>query len=124
MISKLEISGVHYEVNKELQKYIVKKLKSIERLIPKHARQSLKIEVRLKEENSSDKKQCNCEMVMHLPGENLTAAATTVNMYAACDIVLAKIKSQLDKYRSVHYGHDKVRTNRKIRELFGKIRSR
>lgn len=124
MIKKLDISGIHFEVSKELQRYIVKKVKRVERYIPKKSRQSVRVEVKLREEKSKDKKQCHCEIIMHLPGENITAAESTLNMFAACDIVLAKIKSQLEKYRAVHDRHDKVLTKRRIRKLFGKIRSR
>lgn len=124
MIKQLEISGIHFEVSKELQKYIAKKIKKFERYIPKHARQSVRVEVKLKEEQLSNKKQCHCEMILHLPGENIAAEGTTINMFAATDIVLAKMKTQLEKYRAVHDKHDKVRTKRRIRGLIGKIRSR
>lgn len=124
MIKQLEISGIHFEVNNELEKYITKRIRKFERYIPKHARQSVHIEVKLKEEHLNNKKQCHCEMIMHLPGENLAAEGATINMFAACDIVLAKMKTQLEKYRAVHNKHDKVRTKRRIRGLIGKIRSR
>lgn len=124
MIKKLEINGIHYEVNNELQKYIVKRVKKIERYIPKYARGSVHVEVKLNEENSKDKKQCRSEIIMHLPGENLAADGTTINMFAACDIVFAKMKTQLEKYKAARDKHDNVRTNRRVRELIGKIRSR
>jgi ribosome-associated translation inhibitor RaiA len=39
---------------------------------------------------------------MHVPGETLTVKETTINMYAAIDIVEAKLHSQLRKYKGMH----------------------
>jgi len=120
MIRKIEISGIHLEVDSDLQKYIVKKIRKMERLVPKTSRTSLHVEVKLKEEKTKGKKHCHCEIIMHLPQVDLTARETTVNMFAAADIVIAKLKSQLEKYRSVHRDHGIGRKNRRIRGFFGK----
>lgn len=124
MIKRIEISGIHLDVEHDLQKYITKKVQKIERLVPKASRKSLHIEVKLKEEKTKDKKHCQCEIIMHLPGEDLTAKETTVNMYAACDIVLAKLRTQLEKYRANHRVHGAGRQNRRIRTFLSKISSR
>ena len=68
MTKRIEISGIHLVVDGDLQKYIVKKIHKIERYIPKASRASLQVEVKLKEEKSKDKKHCQCEIIMHLPG--------------------------------------------------------
>ncbi|MEK7471995.1 MAG: ribosome-associated translation inhibitor RaiA [Patescibacteria group bacterium] len=124
MTKRIEISGIHLVVDGDLQKYIVKKIHKIERYIPKASRASLQVEVKLKEEKSKDKKHCQCEIIMHLPGQDMTARETTVNMFAATDIVIAKLKTQLEKYRASHREHGKGRQNRRIRNFIGKISSR
>lgn len=124
MIKRIEISGIHLDVDSDLQKYIVKKIRKIERFVPKAARASLHVDVKLKEEKTKDKKHCQCEIIMHLPGEDITAAETTVNMYAATDIVVAKLKTQLEKYRASRSKHGAGRQNRRIRAFLGKISSR
>lgn len=124
MIKRIEISGIHLEVDSDLQKYIVNKIRKIERLVPKASRPSLHVEVKLKEEKTNDKKHCQCEIIMHLPGENITAKETTVNMFAATDIVVAKLRSQLEKYRAVRRDHGAGRQNRRLRVFLGKISSR
>ena len=40
----------------------------------------------------------------------MTARETTVNMFAATDIVIAKLKTQLEKYRASHREHGKGET--------------
>lgn len=123
MIRRIEISGIHLEIDSDLKKYIVKKIRKMERLVPKTSRSSLHVEVKLKEEKTKDKKHCQCEIIMHLPGQDLAAKETTVNMFAACDIVIAKLKSQLEKYRASHREHWTGRQNRRIRSFLGKISS-
>jgi putative sigma-54 modulation protein len=120
MIKKIDITGIHADVEPEVAKYVKKKIAKLDSYIPKHARKSAHAEVRLKEETSKTKKQSTCEVTMYLPGEVITAKETTVNMYAAVDIVEEKLKSQLRKYKEQSM-ITKKRGNAKIRTMFGKI---
>jgi len=120
MINKLEVAGIHADATKDIQKYVKKKIAKLDAYMPRHARKSAHAEVRLKESKSKDKKQCTVEVVMYLPGEVITAKETTVNMYAAIDIVEEKLKTQLRKYKSqstTKTGRNEV----KIRTLLGRI---
>ena len=40
-----------------------------------------------------------CEVVMTLPGETIVSKEGTINMYAAVDIVEAKLKAQVRTYK-------------------------
>ena len=102
MIEKLEISGVHTVVTPELQKYITKKVGKLDKFLPKHARESAHAEVMLKEVKAKNKKECVCEVVLYLPKEKLMTKEATLNMFAAVDIVEAKLKNQLKKYKETH----------------------
>ena len=115
MIEKLEISGVHSTVTPELRKYVTNKIGKLDRYIPKHARESAHAEVSLKEIKSKDKKQCVCEVVLYLPKETLTTKEATVNMFAAVDIVEAKLKNQLKKYKEIHSG---LKLHRRVMSRF------
>lgn len=120
MIKKIDITGIHAEVEPEVAKYIKKKIAKLDGYMPKHARKSAHAEVRLKEEKIKTKKQSTCEVIMYVPGEVITAKETTVNMYAAIDIVEEKLKSQLRKYKEQTI-ITKKRGDAKIRKMFGKI---
>lgn len=120
MIKKIDIIGIHADVEPEVAKYVKKKIAKLDSYIPKHARKSAHAEVRLKEEKVKTKKQSTCEVTMYLPNEVITAKETTVNMYAAVDIVEEKLKSQLRKYKEQTM-ITKKRGNAKIRTMFGKI---
>lgn len=102
MISKLEINGVHMDLDAKLKSYITKKIGKLERYMPKQARESAHAEVFLKERKLKGKKECLCEVVMHLPQDTITIKEATVNMYAAVDIVEVKLKNQLKKYKDLH----------------------
>lgn len=102
MINKLEIHGVHMHVDPKLFAYTSKKIGKLDKYVSKHARESLHAEVMLKEEKVKNKKNNVCEVIFHLPGENITVKESTINMYAAVDIVEAKLKNLLKKYKDTH----------------------
>jgi putative sigma-54 modulation protein len=118
MIAKMEISGVHSDVGTDLHKYVVKKIGRLDRYLPRHARTSAHAEVQLKESKAKDKKQCTCEVILHLPNDTIMIKETTLNMFAAVDIVETKLKNQIKKYKEKH---GIVRVSRR---MLTKIRSR
>lgn len=102
MIKKLEISGVHTDLTEDLKKYIGKKIGRLDSYMPRQSRSSAHVEVVLKEGNAKDKNRCQCEVVIHLPQETITVKEATINMFAAVDIVEAKLRNQLKKYKETH----------------------
>lgn len=98
----VEITGIHFDVSDRLQNYIEKKVSGLEKYIAKHGRASARAEVKLKESKAKDKKEYTCEVILILPGENIEAKDSTVNMFAAVDIVEAKLRTQLKKYKDLH----------------------
>lgn len=102
MIKKLEIHGVHMHVDPKLFAYTSRKIGKLDRFISKHARESTHVEIMLKEEKVKNKKNNTCEVIFHLPGETITVKESTINMYAAVDIIEAKLKNLLKKYKDTH----------------------
>lgn len=118
MIEKLDISAQHTKLTPELKKYVTKKIGKLDRYVSRHARESIHAEVKLKESKAKNKQQFTCGVVLHLPHEVLDASETTVNMFAAIDIVETKLKSQLKKYKDTHTDNGKLH-----RRLFKRIRT-
>lgn len=115
MISHIDISGIHYEVTDDLKKYITKKVGKLDKFAPRHARKTIHVEVKLSERKTkSDRNQC--EIIVHLPEQQIMAKEATINMFAAIDIVEAKIKNQLRKYKDSH-GGDRQDHHSKLRRL-------
>ncbi len=120
MISKLEITTVHADVDKEINKYVKKKIGKLDDYMPKHARKSAHAEVKLKEAKLKARKESTCEVTIYVPDATIQASETTVNMYAAIDIVEEKLKTQLKKYKDQQSSTAKHGA-RRIRSALGKL---
>lgn len=117
MIQKIEVSSVHAQVDDDLHKYAVKKIGNLDKYLSRHARQSAHAEVKLKESKAKNQNRCQCEVILHLPKETIATKETTINMYAAIDIVETKLKNQLKKYKETHeqprFGYKLIRRLRR-----------
>ncbi len=91
-------------VDPKLFAYATKKIGKLDHYMPRHARESVHAEVILKEEVLKTKKNCICEVILHLPHDTITTKESTMNMYAAIDIIEAKLKNQIKKYKMTHGG--------------------
>lgn len=113
MISKLEISAKgDLELNDDIRKYVNNKIAKLDKYMSRHARKSVHAEVKLIQENGKKNKKFTAEVILHVPGETMAAKEATLNIYAAIDIVEAKLKNQLRKYKDKTASHDK-RSDRK-----------
>lgn len=104
MINRLDITQVHATADEALQKYLRRKIGHLDRFLPRHAQDSAHAEIRLKESKARDKKGSTCEVTLHLPHEVINVSETTVNMYAAVDIVELKLRQRIIKYKELHAG--------------------
>lgn len=102
MLQKFELKGVHTAIDENLQKYVTKKLGRLDKYLPRHHRDSVHAIVELKESKAKDQKKYTCDVTLHMPHETLNVAETTMNMYAAVDIVETKLKQQIKKYKESH----------------------
>lgn len=117
MLKKLEIQGIHAEVDDRLRAYTAKKIGGLDNYISRHNRDSVHAEVHLKEipKKAGANDHCRCEVTLHLPQQTIVIKENALNMYAAVDIVEAKLKQQLQKYKQLH-GDGKTR-----RHLFARF---
>lgn len=119
MIQKFEIKGVHTNIDDNLRKYVNKKIGRLDRYLPRHHRDSVHVVVELKEAKAKDKNKYTCEVIMHVPhvGE-ITVRESTMNMYAAIDIVETKLKQLIKKHKERHV------TGKLPRQLSARLRRR
>lgn len=104
MLKKFEIRGVHATIDDNLRKYVTKKIGRLDKYMSRASRASAHMEVYLKEATVKDKSQSTCEVNLHLPHDTINVKESTINMYAAVDIVEAKLRQQLRKYKDLHNG--------------------
>ncbi len=106
MIAHIEITGVgDYSPDEATKKYIKKKVGALDRLAPRHARKSLHADVKLAEVNRDKGNKYEVEVILSVPDKRLTAKDSTMNMFAAVDIVEAKIATQMRKYKQETIPH-------------------
>jgi putative sigma-54 modulation protein len=106
MIANVAITGVGaYTPDESTKKYVRKKIGSLDRLVPRHARKSIHAEVKMSEINQSHGNKYEVEVVLHVPDKVITAKDTTLNVLAATDIVEAKVANQLRKYKQEQIPH-------------------
>lgn len=119
MIKQIEITGIHYEVSVKMKKYVNSKIGRLDRFMPRNIRRSARVEVKLTETPGTKNDKYHAEIVLHMPNTTqLTASEATLNMYAAIDIVEAKLKNQLRKHKDKHLQHRRI--NRK--GIFERVR--
>lgn len=121
MISRIDKSGINLELDGDLKKYIDRKIGRLDRYMPRHARKTVHAEVKLRETGNKAGDKYTCEVVLHLPGGQVTAKESTLNMFAAVDIVEAKLKNQLKKYKDAHIEHIRARRHgflKRVRQRF------
>lgn len=118
MLQKFQINGVHTTVDDQLRKYVTRKIGNLDKYLSRHARASAHAEVHLKEDRAKDKQHATCEVTLHLPHSTIIVKESTLNMFAAVDIVEAKLKQQLKKYKDQH------QSGKMHRKLFAKFSRR
>lgn len=105
MIAQIDTSGINLELGDDIKKYIARKIGRLDKYMPRHARKTVRAEAKLRETNNRLGNKYECEVLLHLPGGVIQAKDSTLNMFAAVDIVEAKLKNQLVKYKDAHIAH-------------------
>lgn len=102
MIAHIDMAGINLELSDDIKKYIIKKVGRLDRFIPRHARKTVRVEVKIKHNKDKAGNKYTCEIIVHLPMQQLQVKEATLNMFAAVDIVEQKLKNQLVKYKQLH----------------------
>ena len=97
---KLELTGRNFEFDDKMKAYAEDKIGGLEKYLPKGVRETASCALVLEDDpNGREDNRYVCEAVMQVRGTTVVSREATVNIYAAIDIVEAKLKSQLSKYK-------------------------
>ena len=105
MIASIDITGVKYNAGDQVQKYVMRKISKLDKYLPRHARKSVTADVKLKQVNRDHGNKYEAEVIITVPEKKLTAKDSTGNMFAAIDIVEAKLINQMRKYKQASITH-------------------
>jgi ribosomal subunit interface protein len=116
---QLDVTCRNFEADAKLLAYVTAKVGEIEKYLPRKARQIATVKVRFEDSVSGrEDNRFVCEIVMSLPGDTLVSKEGTINMYAAVDIVEAKLKAQVRTYKDKHV--TEPRRSRMLTRLMGR----
>jgi len=101
----IQITGISYTVDESTRKYVIKKVEHLFKYLPRHAKKSVSVEVKLEEVNHEHGNKYQAEMIFDVPGKLINAKDSTSNILAAIDIVEAKIQIQLAEYKRISIPH-------------------
>lgn len=105
MISSVKITGIRLDVDAKTKQYVEKKIGSLDKYLPRHARKTATADVKIEQVDESDGNKYKVEVVLSVPDQVITAEDSTVNIMAAVDIVEQKLATQLRKYKSIRTSH-------------------
>jgi putative sigma-54 modulation protein len=105
MITSIKVTGISYEVDDNTHKYAVKRIGRLDRYLPRHARKSVSAEIKIEQVNHDHGNKYQVEAIVNVPGKVVTAKDSTNNVFAAVDIVEAKIQAQLRDYKRASITH-------------------
>ena len=105
MISQIKVSGISYEVDDATRKYAIKRIGRLDGYLPRHARKTASCEVKLEQVNHDHGNKYEVEVILNIPGSLITAKDSTNNIFAAIDIVEAKVRAQLHDYKDASIAH-------------------
>lgn len=116
---KIDITVRGFEADEKVRDYLAKKIGGLERFLTKNARPVAHAEAVLSHDpNATEASQYTCEVILGVPGERIMSKEATLNIYAAIDIVEAKLKAQLAKYKAKHT--TEKRRGRMLTRLIGR----
>ena len=116
---KLDIGSRNFETDERMKDYIEEKIGGIEKFLPRQVREEIQTSVLLEQDpNGREDNRFVCEAIMLVPGGKFVAKEGAINIYAAIDIVDAKLRAQARTYKDKHVGAP--RRARMINRLIGR----
>jgi len=123
MIKHIDIAAAQkdYKVDKDLEKYIQKKIGRLDKHMKRKNRDTARADVKVKESTGKGGKKCSVEVNLYTPDFKLNAGESTINMYAAVDIVENKLQNQLKKHKEKLNPAKSKHMRASARQAIGKI---
>ncbi|MCL1839945.1 ribosome-associated translation inhibitor RaiA [Candidatus Saccharibacteria bacterium] len=108
MIENIEVSGVKYKVEETLRKYTVKRLGHLDKFLPKKNRKDVVMRVVVKQVNRPHGNKYEISVAVDVPGgKMMTARDEAGNVFAGVDILEAKLRGQVRKFKADKIEHEK-----------------
>ncbi len=98
---KCEITSRNFEIDVKMRDYVDEKIGGLGKYLPRKVRETVSCAVVLEDDISGrEDNRYVCEVVIKVQGTTMVSREGTVSVYAAIDIVAAKLRSQLATYKN------------------------
>lgn len=100
MINKIELSGHNYKVSESFQKYVNKRIGKLDKFLPRGNKKDVLVKVNVTEVDRTHGNKYEVSAAMEVPGGKvITARDECSNVFAGIDIIEAKLKGQIRRYK-------------------------
>lgn len=100
MIEKIEISGKNYKISESFQKYAKKRIGKLDRYLPRGSKKDIIVKILVSEINHPHNNKYNISTTIEITGGKVfTAKDDCSNVFAGIDIIEAKLKGQISRFK-------------------------
>ena len=117
---KLHITNKDFEQTEGITEYVERKIGGLDRYLPRSVHDVAGLVILEHDRSGREGNEYICEAKLEIPGPNAEAREATINMYAAVDIVEAKLKVQIKKFKDKHQPGRLRRSKAVVRRLLGR----
>ena len=98
----IQLVGRKYEIDKELKKYVKRKLGTLDKYLPRaHKAIGMSVDI-FRDPSGKEDNRYKVTVKLEVPGQDIIAETATINPHSAIDIVEQKLKLQIKKYKEKH----------------------
>jgi len=108
MIENIEMSGVQYKIDESLRKYALKRLGHLDKFLPKKNRKDVVMRIVVKQVNRAHGNKYEISVALDVPGGKMMSSRDEAgNVFAGIDILEAKLRGQVRKFKAEKIEHEK-----------------
>ncbi len=95
----LHLSSDNFESDAKIADYVADKIGKLDKYLPKASKNGQGKVILIEDQSGREDNKYVCEAILSVAGTDLVAREAAINMYTSVDIVTAKLKSQVIKYK-------------------------
>lgn len=100
MIDKIDLSGNNYKVSDSFHKYATKRIGKLDRYLPRANKKDVVAKIVVTEVDKPHNNKYTISVAMEIPGGKvITAKDDCSNVFAGIDILEAKLKGQIRRFK-------------------------
>lgn len=120
MIDKIDLSGNNYKISDNFRTYAIKRIGKLDRFLPRGNKKNIIAKIIVTEIDQAHGNKYSISVAMEIPGGKvINAKDECSNVFAGIDIIEAKLKGQIRRYKLETTPH---LTKKGLKNLFIKRR--